>query len=84
MESTATLARLEPEAHPISVVLMTDGSLENAAQVRNYLEQKGIRIAVLDNTKMPDIPTWQQLLGEFYPPKEKENENEAENISTNM
>ena len=78
IESTATLARLEPEAHAVSVVVMAGGNLENPGEVKTYLEQNGIRIATLDNTAMPEIPTWQQLLTEFYPPKGEEND-EQEN-----
>ena len=81
IESTATLARLEPEAQAVAVVLLTDGNIENAAEVKNYLNQKGIRIAVLDNQNMPDIPTWRNLLSEFYPQKQKENSDETDNIS---
>ena len=81
MESTSTLIRLEPEARSISVVLMADGVLENPNEVKTYLEQNGIRIAVLDNKNMPEIPTWQTLLSEFYLPKEEENENETDSPS---
>ena len=79
VESTSTLARLEPEAHAISVILITGGDIENAGAVRSYLRQNGIRIATLDNQNMPDIPTWHELLSEFYIPKqEEEDDNETD------
>ena len=79
VESTATLARLEPEAHAVSVVVMAGSNLENPTEVKAYLEQNGIRIAALDNTAMPDIPTWAELLSEFYPPKGEENDEQENN-----
>ena len=77
IDSTATLARLEPEAHAIAVVIVAGGTIENALEVKNYLEQNGIRIAVLQNETMPDLPDWHHLLSEFYPLKQKENNNET-------
>ena len=74
MESTATLARLEPDAKAVSVVLMNTGSIENAKEIKNYLNQNNIQIATLDNQQTPDIPTWHDLLSEFYPLKGEENE----------
>lgn len=80
IESTATLARLEPEAHSTSVIVMAGGSIDNAAEIKDYLNQRGIRIVTLDDQETADIQTWQSLLAEFYPPKGKENENEASNF----
>ena len=83
MESTATLARLEPEARTISVVILAGGNLVDPGSVRQYLEQHGIRIATLEQ-EIPDIPFWKDLLAEFYPPKEKEPNNEANATPQNM
>ena len=83
LESVAVLTRLEPEAHSIAVVVMTDGNIENAAEVANYLEQNGVRIVALNNQEMPEISTWKNLLSEFYLPKE-EAQNETDDTSQNM
>ena len=84
LESTATLKRLEPESRAVAVVLIVDGIVENSTEVKNYLEQHDIRIATLDNQEMPDVPTWQNLLSEFYPTKTEENKNETDTNEQNM
>ncbi|MGN0919980.1 MAG: hypothetical protein ACI4OR_04425 [Alphaproteobacteria bacterium] len=77
MQSTAILSRLEPEATSISVIILAGGTLQNPAEVRQYLGQQGIRIASLQEGSMPDIPSWRELLAEFYPLKESEEQNET-------
>jgi len=84
MESTATLARLEPEANTISVVILANSTLQNPEEIRHYLGEQGIRIATLKKQVMPDIPAWEELLAEFYPPKEREEENETNTNSQNI
>ncbi len=78
IESTATLARLEPDAHAISVIILAGGTLNETENVRSYLEQNGIRIVSLKGD-IPNIPSWQELLNEFYQPKQVEEMNETNN-----
>ena len=86
IQSTQTLARLEPEANSTAVVILTNSTLENPNEVRQYLAQSGIRIATLlpDNKKIPEIPSWQELLKEFYLPKESEEKNETNDNPQNL
>ena len=77
MESTATLARLEPDANAISVVILVNSTLQNPQEVRQYLGQQGIRIATINPQTTSDIPQWKELLSEFYPLKESEEKDET-------
>ena len=81
LQSTATLARLEPEAHAIAVVIVS-GVVQEAEKVKEYLEQNGILIACLpeDGKNVEGIPSWSELLEKFYSPKIKEIENASENM----
>lgn len=82
--STAILSKLEPEANAISVVILSNGTLQNPTEIKQYLSQKGIRIATLNAQENPDIPKWNELLAEFYPPKESEEKNERNTDSQNI
>ena len=79
MESTATLSKLEPEAEAIAVVILAGGKIQNAREIKDYLNKNNIQLAALDNHDMPDVPTWSQLLGQFYPLKQQEENNEENN-----
>ena len=63
---------------------MANSTLQNPEETRDYLGEQGIRIATLKKQIMPDIPAWEELLAEFYPPKEREEENETNTNSQNI
>ena len=81
IKSTQTLARLEPDANAVSVVILTNSTLEKPEEVKEFLMNNDIQIVTLlpDNQTIPGIQTWQELLAEFYPLKTKEENNETNN-----
>lgn len=80
IQSTQTLARLEPDSRPASVIILANSTLDDADNVHTYLENNGIKVAYLHKST-EGIPSWNELLAEFYPPKNKEASDETNNAS---
>lgn len=76
LESAKVLSRLEPEANVITVVVLTNGDMQDPLNVRQYLTQTGIRIATLlpNNRTLSGVQTLEELLGEFFEKKQNEGE----------
>ncbi len=76
LESAKVLSRLEPEANVITVIVLTNGDVQNPLNVRQYLTQTGIRIATLlpNNRTLSGVQTLEELLGEFFEKKQNEGE----------
>ncbi|MBR6231771.1 MAG: hypothetical protein IKQ99_01575, partial [Alphaproteobacteria bacterium] len=76
LESAKVLSRLEPEANVITVIVLTNGDMQDPLNVRQYLTQTGIRIATLlpNNRTLSGVQTLEELLGEFFEKKQNEGE----------
>ena len=76
LESGKVLKRLEPEANVFCVVVLTNGDMQDSLNVRQYLTEKGIRIATLlpNNRTINGLQTLDELLGEFFEKKKIEGE----------